>query len=70
MARLCQIIKERNGVSGVELQNKLNISERTRYRYLYELKGMGADIVYCRRTDCYRLFNDFDLLSYYSKYVI
>ncbi len=41
-----------------QLAEKLNVSVITIYRYIRELKDMGAPIVYCRYCESYKYTNE------------
>ena len=69
MQKLCMLFQTGTGLSGKELQNELSISERTRFRYIEELKNAGAKITYNVRTKMYRLNNDFNFVEHCLQYL-
>ena len=64
MEKLCIVLYKENGLSGAELQEKLKISERTRFRYLEELRSMGAEVYYEKITNKYRLQKEFSPIQF------
>ena len=70
MAQLCELIKVNDGTTSSQVQKSLNISRRTFFRYLDNLRDMGANIGYNKIENCYKLEKDFDLLKYYAENII
>ncbi len=66
MARLCELLKSRRGLSSDEIQSILQISRRTFFNYLEELRCLGAEISYNKSLNEYKIENSFDLLGYCS----
>ncbi len=46
-----------------EIAEKLDISRRTFFRYIEELRDRGAEIEYCRYSKTYSLENEFDFFA-------
>ena len=59
-AKLVNLLKYRQPISLKTCLKELNISRRTFFRYLDELRDSGADIAYCKYQDCYVIKNDFN----------
>lgn len=70
MARLCDLLIKNSGLEAEQIQKKLNISRRTFFRYLDELRTFGALIIYEKQTNCYSLENEFDVLAYFAEKVV
>ena len=58
--------KENTGTAG-NLAKKLDVSRRTVFRQLEELRDNGADICYCKIRKSYFLKNNFDFRDFFSK---
>jgi predicted DNA-binding transcriptional regulator YafY len=58
--------KEKTGTAG-NLAKKLDVSRRTVFRHLDELRENGADISYSKSKKSYVLKNKFDLWNLFSK---
>ncbi len=54
---LLELIKKGNTGTPEELCQRINVTERTLFRYIEELKLQGEQITYCRRTQSYVLDN-------------
>ena len=50
-----------------EIAEKLNVSRRTLFRYLEELRDRGAAIEYCKCQRTYSLKNNFDFFESFFK---
>lgn len=50
-----------------EIAEKLDISRRTFFRYLEELRDHGAIIEYCKCQKTYSLINEFDFFEVFFK---
>jgi predicted DNA-binding transcriptional regulator YafY len=63
---LHELIAKKATGSPAKLAKALDISERTAYNYLHELKKMGAPIAYCHSSESYAYTKDwkFCLLNY------
>ncbi|MCT4637983.1 MAG: hypothetical protein N4A72_09760 [Bacteroidales bacterium] len=60
--RIDQLIKLKATGNMIELSRKIKLSERQTWRYIDDLKNMGAEIEYSKELDSYVYKNDF----YYS----
>jgi predicted DNA-binding transcriptional regulator YafY len=59
--RLDYLIRRKSTGSPAQLANRLGVSEATIYRYIQELKDMGAPIKYCRERQSYKYEKDYEL---------
>ena len=59
--RIDSLIRRKSTGSPRDLANRLGVSEATVYRYILELKNMGAPIQYCRDRQSYYYEESFDL---------
>lgn len=59
--RLDNLIRRKSTGSPSQLAQRLGVSEATIYRYIQELKDMGAPIKYCRERQSYRYESEFQL---------
>jgi predicted DNA-binding transcriptional regulator YafY len=59
--RLDHLIRRKSTGSPAQLANRLGVSEATIYRYIQELKDMGAPIKYCRERQSYKYEKDYEL---------
>lgn len=57
---LVDLLNQRNAGSPDVLAKKLNVSRRTIFRYLDELRMKGADISFSKKEKTYFLENKFD----------
>ncbi len=68
-AKLCDLLVRRNGLNCEEIQSTIQISRRTVFKYLGELRSMGAEIKYDKTSNKYNLLNkSFDVFEHYKKY--
>ena len=63
--RLIRILKQEKTGTASSLSKKLNVSRRTVFRYLDELKLKGADICYSKERDTYLIKNDFNFKDHF-----
>ena len=70
MAQLVGFLKNEVGGTADQLAEKMNISRRTMFRYLEELRDIGAEIEYCRENNSYFIRNEFDFLETFFKSVL
>ncbi len=63
---LVKLIKQEKTGNAANLSKKLGIKRRTLFRYLEELRMIGADICYCKIRKTYFLKNNFDLSDFFS----
>ena len=59
--RLDTLIRRKSTGTPAQLANRLGVSEATIYRYIQELKFMGAPIKYCRERQSYKYEKEFEL---------
>ena len=59
--RLDSLIRRKSTGSPAQLAHRLGVSEATIYRYIQELKEMGAPIKYCRERQSYKYESTFEL---------
>lgn len=69
MHRLHELIKSQKTGSGVMLAAKLNVSRRTMYSYIEELRDMGAMIKFDSLHSTYYYENDFNFIFKIEVYV-
>ena len=60
--RLHALIRRKATGAPHQLAHRLDVSRATVYRYLEELKALGAPLAYCRLRQTYYYENDFDLV--------
>lgn len=56
---LIQLLESNCSGTADELAEKLEVSRRTFFRYLEELRARGAEIEYCKYSNTYTLKNEF-----------
>ncbi|CAI8151455.1 MAG: Uncharacterised protein [Formosa sp. Hel3_A1_48] len=61
LEKLHQRIKSENTGTPLEMAQQMNVSERSLYNLIEELKIMGADICFSRTRRTYCYCSDFDL---------
>lgn len=59
--RLDSLIRRKSTGSPAQLAHRLGVSEATIYRYIQEMKDMGAPIRYCRERQSYRYECEYEL---------
>jgi predicted DNA-binding transcriptional regulator YafY len=65
--QLLDILESNYPGTADEIAEKLDISRRTLFRYLEELRDRGAIIEYCKCQRTYSLENDFDFFEVFFK---
>ncbi len=63
MAQLVEFIKRENRGTSEELATRMQISRRTLFRYLDELRSLGAEIEFCKCKNTYILKNEFNFFE-------
>lgn len=66
MLRLSELLKEGYTGSCKELADEINISRSTLFRYIDELKDYGANVVFLKEENTYRITNEFCFLKLLS----
>lgn len=62
-ARLIQHLRSEQPTTTSVCLTELNISRRTFFRYIDELRDLGANIAYSKIKGTYEIENDFDLIK-------
>lgn len=63
MSKLVSHMKSEEVTTQVNCMEDLDISRRTFFRYLEDLKEMGADVKFLRSKGGYTINHDFDLMK-------
>ncbi len=64
---LTELLEKESAGTACSLAEKLNVSERTVFRYLDDLRMNGAVIDYSRSKRTYMLKNNFDLMNIFGQ---
>lgn len=57
LERIQELAKQNATGSPKVLANRINVSERTLYRLVQNIKEQGIAIEYCRKTNSYCIYN-------------
>jgi predicted DNA-binding transcriptional regulator YafY len=70
LSALIELIEKQNTGDANVLAEKLQVSRRTLFRYLEELRDYGADITFSKPQNSYILNNDFCFFEHFIKRVL
>ncbi len=64
MLQLCELMNNNTYNRRDFLMEKIGISRRSFFRYMDELRDAGANIVYIKSSNTYKLLNSFSYVEY------
>ncbi len=63
MASFIKLLESQRCGTAEDLAKTLNVSRRTIFRYMEELRDRGVEINYCKTKNCYKLTNKVNIVE-------